>query len=591
MKSVSFTHPGQRQYQEDYFYDNIAGQGLYILCDGVGGAAKGAEASQLVTRTICEMVEDKGVLPIGKAVVHQLITAASTALKKKVEEMPGADGMGTTLTMVFFHEAGATLAHIGDSRIYYIKPESGKYWRTKDHSQVQELFDAGILKSEAAMATHPMNNRITRALQGKIEEGNLGEKKVTAEVINIDNLEEGDLFFMCSDGVLEAYLLDSFIDILTNSELELEERLAKIKLTCAEKSKDNNTAILIEVEETEMVTSGTNDDLSWRQISMAGTDISNTLKPSRKTKAEIKNDQSESVANFKESDTPPSKRNIFILVALLTLGILGFFFLYGKKEKNKPSNGIDSVDVPVESQIIAQAERPVVIKEKPKVKSNPTPKTTSKPKPVAQMASSTKPVNGPNTGAIESNKTDNTAEAEISTESEAILLSTESPATESIAESADNPGDVLNIKIENTTEPELETQKPLQENKPEGESSNIKPKMSVYEKISKNYKKVEKISNGMYAVSDGEFWGFCNEKGVLIIDHDYKSVLSFSKEVACVLPKWKNGKWIFIDKNGKNAFDKDMYFDTGVTFTGDQVNVVKDKKHYRLKLDGTMTSL
>jgi len=331
MKNASFTHQGKRTYQEDYFYDDISEQGLYILCDGVGGAAKGAEASQLVTHTIRTMVEDKKVLPVGKAIVHQLVTTASTALKQKVQEVPEAEGMGTTLTMVYFHRNGATLAHIGDSRIYYIKPKLGKYWRTKDHSHVQELFDVGILKSEAAMASHPMNNRITRALQGKKEKDNMGEKSVEADVTNIGNVEDGDLFFMCSDGVLEAYFLDSFLEVLVDSQLELKERLAKIESVCATNSNDNNTAILIEVEKSDVVTTETKTRLSWRQISMGATDIPNAIVPIVAVNVEQNNTETEI------KDTPRLNRSTFFWVILLTFVFLGILFFSGKIKNKTPA--------------------------------------------------------------------------------------------------------------------------------------------------------------------------------------------------------------------------------------------------------------
>ena len=71
--------------------------------------------------------------------------------------------MGTTLTLLYFACNGVTAAHIGDSRIYHIRPNVGLLYQSRDHSLVYDLFQAGEISYEE-MATFPQKNVITRAM-------------------------------------------------------------------------------------------------------------------------------------------------------------------------------------------------------------------------------------------------------------------------------------------------------------------------------------------------------------------------------------------------------------------------------------------
>lgn len=327
MKVGTFTQQGQRAYQEDYLYANPE-TGLFMVCDGVGGAAKGDEASKLVVKTIREMVEEKGIRPTGKALVHQLTTAAQTALKDRVIANPGEEGMGTTLTMAYFHEQEVTLAHIGDSRIYYIKGGQKKYWQSKDHSLVQELYDSGILKSEADMETHPMRNRITRALQGQPE-----PKAVKADVLTIEHLEAGDVIMLCSDGVLEPYTGTGVVSILADQNLSPEEKLEQIKSDCQKQSNDNNTCILITLESQDTKPGTPDDTMPWRDTAsgtlLATPAIVDTMDKTKELPSQPP----------KEKPKGGSTTFMLFLIALLiiSMGVCYYFFFDQKPNTPTPT--------------------------------------------------------------------------------------------------------------------------------------------------------------------------------------------------------------------------------------------------------------
>ncbi len=242
MKILQFQQQGKRTCQEDFLLIKEAA-GLFLVCDGVGGSAKGEVASSLVAHSIAGQVEKAGQTTLDVLAVQQFVVEAQYSLQTRLSAHPEEAGMGTTLAMLHIQDGRAVVAHVGDSRVYYVKPGEGLYWRTIDHSHVQLLFDTGVLKTEEEMSRHPMRNIISRAIQAKSD-----ETMVEPDVAVVQNLQPGDLFLLCSDGVLEPYTPTDFIALLGNKDLKPEEKKTALEAACAAESRDNNTCILLEIE-------------------------------------------------------------------------------------------------------------------------------------------------------------------------------------------------------------------------------------------------------------------------------------------------------------------------------------------------------
>lgn len=251
MNYLTSKHIGKRKNQEDYF---LVSEPLFIVCDGVGGANKGEVASQFVAKKFKESTVDRGRKPIDERVINDAIDHILKQMSSRLQDAPEEEGMGTTFTMAFKHTRGLSLAHIGDSRIYYLKPRRSLYWQTKDHSMVQSLIEGGHITEEQA-ETHPMKNRITRALQSKID-----YDCVKADVTEISDIEQGDLMLLCSDGVTEAFKNKELLEVLVNESSTLNDKYESIKNKCEELSKDNNTFILVEFEEEDEVVGHSNSE-------------------------------------------------------------------------------------------------------------------------------------------------------------------------------------------------------------------------------------------------------------------------------------------------------------------------------------------
>ncbi len=233
MKVYHYNHIGKRKRQEDALAiseDN----NLFVLCDGVGGSEDGSLASRYACDTIIELYNTHLVSNLDD--LRSIVIKMSESLNQATDKY-----VATTLTILCFHLDLAYLVHLGDSRIYYFNANEKELKRTKDHSLVRELYDAGILNSEEEMRSHPLKNKITRSL-------NSNEVLISRDIDCriIDNLSAGDKFLLCSDGVTEVFDDVMFKDMFMTKE-NFNDLGESIKIKTNMYSKDNNSAILLEL--------------------------------------------------------------------------------------------------------------------------------------------------------------------------------------------------------------------------------------------------------------------------------------------------------------------------------------------------------
>ena len=245
---LSFSEIGRKDNQEDFLYpypESVsADQRFFILCDGMGGHEHGEVASQTVAEAMGKYLEKTDLSKVTTDDFNAALAYAYDCLDEKDTDEDGGKKMGTTMTCVIFHDGGALVAHIGDSRVYHINPKTGIRHVTSDHSLVNLLRDNGELTEEEAK-NYPHKNIITRAMQPH------QERRAKAEISLITDIEPGDYFFMCCDGVLEQLTNDRLCEILASKEMTHQKKLLTIHEECAGKTKDNYTCWLIPISNVE----------------------------------------------------------------------------------------------------------------------------------------------------------------------------------------------------------------------------------------------------------------------------------------------------------------------------------------------------
>lgn len=243
---------GHRPNQEDALYPEVGkstpDDRLFILCDGMGGHEKGEVASNTVCEVMSQFILQRWnpTMSLSDTLLKDALNEAFDALDAK--DSGGIKKMGTTLTFLCFHSDGVTAAHIGDSRIYQLRPKKGNepakiLFRTKDHSLVNDLLAIGEITEEEA-ESHPQKNVITRCIQpGQ-------DPRVNADIMHLTDVREGDYFYMCSDGMLEETDDDNLLNIITKPNTDDVRKLEMLR-EVTEDNSDNHTAHLIKVEKVE----------------------------------------------------------------------------------------------------------------------------------------------------------------------------------------------------------------------------------------------------------------------------------------------------------------------------------------------------
>lgn len=246
MKLAGKTDVGRvrQENQDDYRAGELPGGAVWALvCDGMGGAKGGREASQGACNVIENFFQEQyaqcGAGQEEPFLKKALLYANRFVFQKAAHEEALA-GMGTTAVCALVRSGNVYLCHAGDSRAYLIR--DGKLTQlTHDHSYVQELVDCGTITEEEA-EHHPQKNIITKALGVDYRL----EPEFTAA-----KLKREDRLLLCTDGLTNMVPVEEMEEVLAQGTFyDLPDRL--IEAANAHGGSDNITALLLAVEPTEV---------------------------------------------------------------------------------------------------------------------------------------------------------------------------------------------------------------------------------------------------------------------------------------------------------------------------------------------------
>jgi serine/threonine protein phosphatase PrpC len=221
-----------RSGNEDSMFVDDA-KGCWAVFDGMGGHANGALASQEGAAGFARLdlpADFDGAMRAASEELHR----GNRRIVALAEEA-GGDTMGTTAAVLVLRGQHFAAIWVGDSRAYVYR-RGGLFQLSVDHTHVQELIDEGML-SPADAEGHPMAHVLSRAL---------GVSEEIEVDITHDEIESGDRFLLCSDG-LTGPLEESEIRaiVATGDPASVVERL--VERTYEKGAPDNVTAVLVEV--------------------------------------------------------------------------------------------------------------------------------------------------------------------------------------------------------------------------------------------------------------------------------------------------------------------------------------------------------
>jgi serine/threonine protein phosphatase PrpC len=216
-------------------YLALADRGVFAVFDGVGGQRAGEVASQTAADTVEEALAHS---PVGSSseMIRRAIQFANRDVLELADTDPAYRTMATTVALIHIDGRTATVAHVGDSRVYRL--EGGRLFReTIDHTDSNDYIREGLVGSQ-----NPVG-----AAEGNVINRALGvEREVDVELKSIP-LREGTRFLLCSDGIHRHVPDEEIADVLARNS-DPQTAADELKRIVFQRGADDNlTAVVVQV--------------------------------------------------------------------------------------------------------------------------------------------------------------------------------------------------------------------------------------------------------------------------------------------------------------------------------------------------------
>jgi len=240
---------------------------LFLVADGMGGAASGELASSMAGTLVLEGLRRQWsqatTAPSPEQFAEALrdsTMAANVRIHEHAREFPEHRGMGTTATIAGLLGDRLFLVQVGDSRAYVVRDGAAQQI-TKDQSLMQRLVEAGELTPEEAEVSD-RRNIILQALGP--------EAQVTVDLTH-QQLRKGDTLILCSDGLSGLVKADEIAQLSTG---ESDVRMLCRKLVDRANHRggpDNITVVAVRFDGAGLLSSSGQDSVGYTAYPLAGT--------------------------------------------------------------------------------------------------------------------------------------------------------------------------------------------------------------------------------------------------------------------------------------------------------------------------------
>lgn len=236
---VSETGKIRKNNEDSYYVPENENFPLFVVADGIGGHKSGEIASSMAVKIIRENIkkieEYKNIEELEDDFV-KAISLANMEIYEKSKQDFDLNGMGTTLTILYFYKDCILIGHVGDSRTYAIG-ENTIQQLTEDDTFVNKLIKLGEISKTEAMH-HPQKNIITNAVGT--------DARIDISLIQY-NYSKGEYILICTDGLTDMVTNEEIMQIINeykDTDLIKNELLEK---ALKAGGKDNVTFIIIRI--------------------------------------------------------------------------------------------------------------------------------------------------------------------------------------------------------------------------------------------------------------------------------------------------------------------------------------------------------
>lgn len=230
------SHRGQRREanEDSYAYQLLQHGLIAVVADGVGGHPGGAFASALATEQILQAAAQASASAPLPEQLLATCSQANTALRQAQQTHSGYEQMATTVVALLARGPQAALLHAGDSRCYRWRHQRLSLL-TRDHTLAEQMVEDGTI-APSDIARTPYQHILTRGL-------GLGNT-LQHSLIEFD-LEPGDLYLLCSDGLSKPLSDAEIAAALAHHQPEAAAAEALIDAANQAGGPDNISVILI----------------------------------------------------------------------------------------------------------------------------------------------------------------------------------------------------------------------------------------------------------------------------------------------------------------------------------------------------------
>ncbi len=232
LKTTSYSDkgPARKENQDSY----VAGEISFAVFDGMGGESCGAEASETAAGIYRKYLCGRGYLSeeeLRNSILN-FSDESQKAIRALLDKNSAMHG-GTTAAGVSFLNGDALVYYIGDSRVYLLR-RGRLFLLSHDMTAAQEKIDDGSASQDEARKSRGWH-LLTSYLGDDTSVIHTGEMLPT---------EDGDRFFICTDGVSDAIPDDRLERILRWPQFIAKWLIRKAAMKDGD---DNFTFIMVDV--------------------------------------------------------------------------------------------------------------------------------------------------------------------------------------------------------------------------------------------------------------------------------------------------------------------------------------------------------
>lgn len=235
--SASVTDVGKvRAINQDAYLD-LPELGLWVVADGMGGHQAGEVASRMIVEHLEQMNEPHDLNSFA-AEAKTRLQEVNRNLRQLANQQFEHGTIGSTVVALLAYGKQCAYIWVGDSRIYRLRNQQLEQM-TKDHSVAEEYIEQGLMTEEEAYNSN-IANALTRAVGA--------EDDLEIDLL-FDEIQNGDRFLLCSDGLYREINLEDITDLMGHEDDCFTVTNSLLKSALDNGANDNVSVSVVHIKE------------------------------------------------------------------------------------------------------------------------------------------------------------------------------------------------------------------------------------------------------------------------------------------------------------------------------------------------------